>query len=191
MDDPVATFDGWFGEARSAGVPLAEAMTLATATPDGAPSARVVLMKGHDANGFVWFTDSRSRKGAELAANPRAALVFDWRALGRQVRAEGAVTQIGDDATRAYYRTRPLGSRIGAWASHQSAVIGSRAELEAQVAAIEERFAGVDPPLPPHWTGYRLAPHRYEFWTHDSARLHDRVVYRRAASGWARELLSP
>ena len=98
-------------------------MTLATATPDGAPSARVVLMKGHDAAGFVWFTDRRSRKGAELAANPRAALVFDWRALGRQVRAEGAVEQIGDDATWAYYRTRPLGSRIGAWASHQSAVI--------------------------------------------------------------------
>ncbi len=136
-DDPVAAFDAWFGEARAAGIPLAEAMTLATATPDGAPSARVVLMKGHDAAGFVWFTDRRSRKGAELAANPRAALVFDWRALGRQVRAEGAVEQIGDDATWAYYRTRPLGSRIGAWASHQSAVIASRAELEAQVAAVE------------------------------------------------------
>jgi pyridoxamine 5'-phosphate oxidase len=190
-EGPVAAFDAWFGEARAAGIPLAEAMTLATATPDGAPSARVVLMKGHDAAGFVWFTDRRSRKGAELAANPRAALVFDWRALGRQVRAEGAVEQIGDDATWAYYRTRPRGSRIGAWASHQSAVIASRADLEAQVAAVEERFAGGDPPLPPHWTGYRLTPDVYEFWTHDDARLHDRVVYRRAADGWARQLLSP
>ncbi len=189
--DPVATFDGWFGEARAAGIALPEAMTLATATPDGAPSARVVLMKGHDADGFVWFTDRRSRKGAELAANPRAALVFDWRSLGRQVRAEGAVAPIGEEATWAYYRTRPLGSRIGAWASHQSAVIASRAELEAQVAEVEERFAGVDPPLPPHWTGYRLRPELYEFWTHDEARLHDRVVYRRTADGWVRELLSP
>jgi len=107
------------------------------------------------------------------------------------VRAEGVVAEVGDDATWAYYRTRPLGSRIGAWASHQSAVIASRAELEAQVAAVEERFAGVDPPLPPHWTGYRLTPDSYEFWTHDDARLHHRVVYRRAPSGWARELLSP
>ena len=101
------------------------------------------------------------------------------------------MAEVGDDATWEYYRTRPLGSRIGAWASHQSAVIASRAELEAQVAAVEERFAGVDPPLPPHWTGYRLTPDSYEFWTHDDARLHDRVVYRRAPSGWARELLSP
>jgi pyridoxamine 5'-phosphate oxidase len=189
--DPVATFDAWFGDARAAGVRLPEAMTLATATPDGAPSARVVLMKGHDADGFVWFTDRRSHKGAELAANPRAALVFDWRALGRQVRAEGAVSEIGADATWAYYRTRPRGSRIGAWASHQSAVIASRAELEAQVAEIEERFAGVDPPLPPHWTGYRLTPARYEFWTHDDARLHHRDVYRWDGGGWVREILSP
>ena len=162
-------------------------MTLATATPDGVPSARMVLMKGHDADGFVWFTDRRSRKGAELAANPRAALVFDWRSLGRQVRAEGAVAPIGEEATWAYYRTRPLGSRIGAWASHQSAVIASRAELEAQVAEVEERFAGVDPPLPPHWTGYRLRPELYEFWTHDEARLHDRgrVPPHRATAGCA------
>jgi pyridoxamine 5'-phosphate oxidase len=190
-DDPVATFDAWFGEARAAGLRMPEAMTLATATPDGAPSARIVLMKGHDADGFVFFTDRRSRKGGELAANPRAALVFHWEALGRQVRAEGAVAPLDDAASWAYYRTRPRGSQIGAWASHQSAVIASRAELEAQVAAIEERFAGVDPPLPPHWGGYRVTPVRYEFWTHDDARLHDRVVHRREGGGWVRELLSP
>jgi pyridoxamine 5'-phosphate oxidase len=191
MDDPVAVFDAWFGEARAAGVRMPEAMTLATATPDGAPSARIVLLKGHDTDGFVWFTDRRSRKGADLAANPRAALVFHWGELGRQVRAEGAVAPIDDDASWAYYRTRPPGSRIGAWASHQSAVIASRAELEAQVAAVEARFAGTDPPLPPHWGGYRLHPERYEFWTHDDDRLHERIVYRRAGSRWVRELLSP
>ena len=189
--DPVATFDAWFAEARAAGLALPEAMTLATATPDGAPSARIVLMKDHDADGFVWFTDRRSRKGRELAANPRAALVFQWDPLRRQVRAEGAVVPIDDEASWAYYRTRPRGSQIGAWASHQSAVIPSRAELEAEVAAVEARFAGADPPLPPHWGGYRLTPDVYEFWTHDHARLHDRQVYRRTADGWAHELLSP
>jgi pyridoxamine 5'-phosphate oxidase len=190
-DDPVATFDAWFGEARAAGLRMPEAMTLATATPDGAPSARIVLMKGHDADGFVFFTDRRSRKGGELTANPRAALAFHWEALGRQVRAEGPVAPIDDAASWAYYRTRPRGSQIGAWASHQSAVIASRVELEADVAAVEERFADVDPPLPPHWGGYRVTPLRYEFWTHDDARLHHRVVYRRDGGGWVRELLSP
>jgi pyridoxamine 5'-phosphate oxidase len=189
--DPVARFDAWFAEARAAGVRMPEAMTLATATPDGAPSARIVLMKGHDAAGFVFFTDRRSHKGSDLAANPRAALVFHWDPLGRQVRAEGAVTQVGDAESQAYYGSRPRGSQIGAWASHQSAVIDSRAVLEAQVAAVEGRFAGVDPPLPPHWGGYRVTPERYEFWTHDDARLHHRDVYRRSGDAWVRELLSP
>ena len=190
-DDPVAAFDGWFAEARAAGVRMPEAMTLATADATGAPSARIVLMKGHDADGFAWFTDRRSRKGGELAENPRAALVFHWGEQGRQVRAEGAVTPVDDAATWAYYRTRPIGSRIGAWASHQSAVIASRAELEAQVAAVEARFAGTGPTLPPHWGGYRLTPDVYEFWTHDDDRLHERIVYRRAGRSWSRELLSP
>ena len=190
-DDPVATFDAWFGEARAAGLRMPEAMTLATAAPDGAPSARIVLMKGHDADGFVFFTDRRSRKGRELSANPRAALVFYWDSLGRQVRAEGAVAPIPEAESWAYYRTRPRPSRIGAWASHQSAVIASRAVLEAEVAAVEERFAGTEPPLPPHWGGYRLAPERYEFWTHDDARLHERIVFSRVGTRWRREILSP
>ena len=189
--EPVAMFDGWFGEARAAGLRVPEAMTLATAAPDGAPSARIVLLKGHGADGFVFFTDRRSRKGSDLVANPRGALVFHWDALGRQVRAEGAVAPIDDAESWAYFRTRPHGSRIGAWASRQSAVIGSRAELEAEVAAVEARFAGTDPPLPPHWGGYRLTPERYEFWTHDDARLHERIVFRRAGDSWAHEILSP
>lgn len=190
--DPVATFDAWFAEARALGLRVPEAMTLATADADGAPSARIVLMKGHDADGFVFFTDRRSRKGADLAANARAALVFHWDELGHQVRVEGTVAPIADDASFAYYATRPRGSQIGAWASHQSSPIGSRAELEAQVAAVEERFAGVaPPPLPPHWGGYRVTPARYEFWTHDDDRLHERIVYRRDGGGWVRELLQP
>ncbi len=189
--DPVAMFDTWFGEARASGQALPEAMTLATATADGAPSARIVLMKGHDAGGFVWFTDRRSQKGDELAENPRAALVFNWTGIRRQVRAEGGVVPVDEAETRAYYRTRPRASQIGAWASHQSAVIASRADLEAEVAEAEARFAGVDPTLPPHWGGYRLAPSRYEFWTHDDARLHHREVFTRAGDTWSRQLLSP
>jgi pyridoxamine 5'-phosphate oxidase len=148
-------------------------------------------MKSHDADGFVFFTDRRSRKGADLLANPRAALVFHWEALGRQVRVEGTVSEVDDEASYAYYSTRPRGSQIGAWASHQSAPIASRAELEAEVAAVEARFADGDVPLPPHWGGYRVAPERYEFWTHHDDRLHERIVFRRDGAGWARELLSP
>ena len=190
-DDPVARFDAWFADARGLGLRVPEAMTLATAGADGAPSARIVLMKSHDADGFVFFTDRRSRKGADLLANPRAALVFHWEALGRQVRVEGTVSEVDDDASYVYYSTRPRGSQIGAWASHQSAPIGSRAELEAEVAAVEARFADGDVPLPPHWGGYRVAPERYEFWTHHDDRLHERIVFRRDGAGWARELLSP
>ena len=190
-DDPVARFDAWFADARGLGLRVPEAMTLATAGADGAPTARIVLMKGHDAGGFVFFTDRRSQKGADLRANPRAALVFHWEGLGRQVRVEGTVAEEDDAASAAYFATRPRASRVNAWASHQSAPIASRAELEAQVAAIEERFAGTDVPLPPHWGGYRVTPERYEFWTHHDDRLHDRVVFRRDGDGWSREILQP
>ena len=189
--DPVVQLRRWLDEARAAGIELPEAMTLATATHDGAPSARMVLLKDVAADGLSFFTGYKSRKGAELAQNPRAALVLYWHPLGRQVRVEGTVTEEGDDASAAYYATRPRASRIGAWASHQSAPIASRAELEAEVAAVEQRFAGGDVPLPPHWGGYRVTPARYEFWTHHDDRLHDRVVFRREGAGWVRELLSP
>jgi len=190
-DDPVAQFDAWFADARGLGLRVPEAMTLATADADGMPTARIVLMKSHDAGGFVFFTDRRSRKGADLLANPRAALVFHWEALGRQVRVEGTVSEVDAEASYVYYSTRPRGSQNGAWASPQSAPIASRAELEAEVAAVEARFADGDVPLPPHWGGYRVAPERYEFWTHHDDRLHERIVFRRDGAGWARELLSP
>ncbi len=190
--DPIDQFVTWFRAATEANVPLAEAMTLATATKNSAPSARTLLLKGVDRDGFVFFTNYESRKARELAENPRAALVFLWDALGRQVRIEGQVTRVPERESEAYFRTRPLGSRIGAWASPQSAVIGSRDELETRVAEAEVRFAAGDVPLPPFWGGYRLLPEAVEFWQHRESRLHDRLRYRRAPSGgWVIERLAP
>ena len=189
--DPVAMFSRWFAEAQAADVAEANAMTLATASADGAPSARMVLLKGVDDGGFIFFTDYRSRKAAELDANPRAALVFHWVELERQVRIAGSVARVAREETEAYFRTRPLGSRLGAWASEQSSVIAGRAVLDARLRDVETRFAGEDVPAPPHWGGYRLAPGSVEFWQGRASRLHDRIRYVRRAGAWAIERLSP
>ncbi len=189
--DPIAQFCAWFADAESAGIDLPETMTLATATLGGAPSARTVLLKGVDAGGLVFYTNYGSRKARELAENPRAALLFHWQALGRQVRIEGAVEPISPEESEAYFRTRPLGSRLGAWASPQSEPIESRAVLEARLAEVAAEYEGGDVPLPPFWGGYRLEPDSLELWQHRENRLHDRIRYVRGAEGWTVERLAP
>jgi pyridoxamine 5'-phosphate oxidase len=189
--DPLTQFERWFTEAREAKVMEPNAMALATATREGAPSVRMVLLKGADQRGFVFFTDYRSRKGAELEANPRAALVLHWSELERQVRITGDVTRTSAEESEAYYRSRPLGSRLGAWVSHQSQAIPSRDVLEGGLREVERRFAGGDVPLPPYWGGYRVRPEAIEFWQGRQNRLHDRVRYVREGETWRVERLAP
>lgn len=190
--DPLVEFARWFAEAQEAELRDPTAMTLATATTDGAPSARIVLLKAFDERGFVFFTDYRSRKGAELEANPRAALVFYWGDLDRQVRITGSVSPTSHEESDRYFRSRPLGSRLGAWASHQSRVIPGRAALEADLRAVEARFGDGDVPLPEHWGGYRVEPETIEFWQGRESRLHDRIRYvREGGESWKVERLSP
>jgi pyridoxamine 5'-phosphate oxidase len=189
--DPVAQFRKWFDDAQRAEIPEPTAMTLATATTDGVPSARVVLLKGADQQGFTFFTDYRSQKGRELEDNPRAALAFYWGELERQVRITGTVSRVAREESEAYFRTRPRGSRLGAWASEQSAVLPGRAALEARVREVAARHPDEDVPLPPHWGGYRLRPATIEFWQGRENRLHDRVRYVRQGDSWRIERLSP
>lgn len=189
--DPVAQLQRWLDEARAAGLLEPNAMTLATASADGAPSARVVLLKGLDARGLVFFTDYRSRKASELAANPRGAVVFLWQEIERQVRVEGTVARAESEESATYFRSRPRGARLGAWASQQSHVIPDRAWLEAEVRRIGAEYADDDIPLPPHWGGFRLAPAVFEFWQGRESRLHDRIRYRREGEAWVIERLSP
>jgi pyridoxamine 5'-phosphate oxidase len=188
--DPVAQFRRWFSEAEQAAILEPNAMTLATSTADGRPSARVVLLKTVDARGFGFFTDFRSRKAAELDANPNATLSFAWLDLERQIRIEGTASRMTAEESSNYFSTRPLGSRYGAWASIQSSVIPGRDWLETKVAEVEERFPNGDVPLPPHWGGYIIAPTVFEFWQGRLNRLHDRVRYR-LVGHWVIERLAP
>jgi pyridoxamine 5'-phosphate oxidase len=188
--DPLRQFSRWWDEALASKLPEPNAMTLATADVAGRPSARVVLLKGFDHAGFVFYTNYQSRKGDELAANPRAALLFFWPELERQVRIEGSVARVGEVESDAYFASRPLASRIGAWASPQSRPIPGKAWLMAQAAEMGLRH-GLNPRRPPHWGGYRVTPVSYEFWQGRPSRLHDRLLYTPAADGWSRSRLSP
>jgi pyridoxamine 5'-phosphate oxidase len=190
--DPFAQFGSWLQEATESPLREPNAMTLATASADGRPSARMVLLKGFDERGFAFFTNFESRKGQELAENPVASLVFWWDILERQVRIEGPVERLPDEESDAYYDSRPLGSRLGAWVSAQSQVIDSRAVLEADLAELQQRHADQAPQRPPFWGGYRVVPEAIEFWQGGPNRLHDRLRYTRQGDGaWAIERLSP
>ncbi|MBU2216098.1 MAG: pyridoxamine 5'-phosphate oxidase, partial [Gammaproteobacteria bacterium] len=190
---PLALFSQWFAEAVKTEQPPVEpnAMTLATVDADGRPHCRVLLLKGLDASGFTFFTNYDSAKGEQLAARPFAAMTFFWPSLERQVRIEGRVEKVSPSDSDAYFQVRPLGSRLGAWASPQSRVIADRGELENLLLQTEQRFLDQAPHCPPHWGGYRLLPERIEFWQGRSSRLHDRLNYRLDAERWVRERLAP
>lgn len=194
MEDPIARFNEWLALAKqTAVIKEPTAMTLATATPDGAPAARIVLLKESDANGFVFYGNMESRKFMELKANPRAALCFHWMPLERQVRVEGTVVPVSDDEADAYFNSRPRGRQLGAWASQQSRPLVNREELEARNAQFKKKFEGVAVPRPPHWSGWRLTPLSIEFWINSDVRLHEREIYRRAnaTTPWQHGLMYP
>jgi pyridoxamine 5'-phosphate oxidase len=188
--DPFQLFDEWFDEARASEPSDPNAMALATCE-DGRPSVRIVLMKGHGPDGFVFYTNQRSRKGEELAHNPRAALLFHWKSLRRQVRVEGAVSLVSCEEADAYFASRSRDSQLGAWASNQSWALASRAEFEKRYEQTRDKFEGMDVPRPPHWGGFRVAPETIEFWTDRPHRLHERRLFKREDGGWSEGLLYP
>ena len=191
--DPIAAFDGWLQEAGASEPNDPNAMSLATVDADGMPNARMVLLKGHDARGFVFYTNFESQKGSELADNAKAALCFHWKSLHRQVRVQGPISAVSDAEADAYYNSRGRQSRIGAWASQQSRPLADRAELEAAFAKIDAQYPDEDIPRPPHWSGRRISPLRIEFWQDGDHRLHDRLVFKRASAdaAWETERLYP
>jgi pyridoxamine 5'-phosphate oxidase len=190
--DPFQLFDEWFAQARASEINDPEAMALATATADGRPAVRMVLLKGHGPDGFVFYTNQHSRKGEELAANPHAALLFHWKPLRRQVRIEGAVTTVSSKEADSYFASRSRDSQIGAWASNQSWSLPSRAEFEKKYEQLREKFEGEDIPRPPHWGGFRVTPESFEFWSDRPHRLHERRLFTRLPEGgWSEGLLYP
>lgn len=191
MTDPLALFDKWFAEARAAELSDPEAMALATVNEAGRPSVRMVLLKGHGQDGFVFYTNEESAKGRELARNPNAALLFHWKSLRRQVRLEGGVARVSNAEADAYFATRARDSQLGAWASDQSRPLANRSTFEARFEEMKRRFEGRDVPRPPNWGGYRLVPDRIEFWTDREHRLHERRLFVRDGDSWTEGLLYP
>ncbi len=191
MTDPFSLFDSWFSEARATEINDSNAMTIATADAGGQPSARMVLLKGHGPDGFVFYTNQQSRKAVDIAQNPKAAILFHWKSLRRQIRIEGALSTVADATADAYFATRSRDSQLGAWASDQSRPLDDYATFEARFAEMTERFDGRDVPRPPHWSGYLLTPVLFEFWRDREHRLHERRVFSRNGEGWTEGLLYP
>lgn len=189
--NPFTLFDNWFAEARESELNDSNAMTVATADASGQPAARMVLLKGHGPDGFIFYTNQESRKAADIAANPKAAILFHWKSLRRQIRIEGSLSTVSDDVADAYFATRSRDSQLGAWASDQSRPLDSRATFENRFADMQARFDGQDVPRPPHWSGYLLTPQRFEFWQDRAHRLHERRIFVRDGESWTEGMLYP